>query len=402
LKELAEQDGIKVVGRNTQSGITKEAVSNALNRIDELPIYKDLKETVSIEPLFNKMADHAVYTKDFKKYRIAKEYAVDNPAISEKMLSIDKIIPTEDFVNRKQIKDIIDNFDWNKISTTGGRKLPPRVVLYDGKYYINDGHHRLSALKLLNIKEVPVHVIDMDRLATIKATKKTAEFVPAKTIKEFEFTAVKDIEQLDLRFDAVGISNPINSARFGWHTDSKFLKSVGNPALEEIERIGAVHPGIISKLKKTKIRSIEFEYNKILSETDGGAGAYSRQNRKIRLALKNGMDKSKDSLEFGRFTVGGETDFKSNLRHEIGHHIYDNIYNSQKVDGSTFANIYNKLGGRRYFAENISEYAGESIGEAFAECFSAYTSPLYGVSGRKLPVEIEEFMEHLFLKGGIK
>ena len=43
----------------------------------------------------------------------------------------------------------------------------------------------------------------------------------------------------------------------------------------------------------------------------------------------------------------------------------------------------------------ISEYAATNPWEAFAEAFAIYTSPLYGKKLKRLPKEIEEYLESL-------
>jgi hypothetical protein len=56
--------------------------------------------------------------------------------------------------------------------------------------------------------------------------------------------------------------------------------------------------------------------------------------------------------------------------------------------------LWKKLGEEDFF-EKISEYAGDSPLEAFAECFSIFTDPIYGKVKKRLPKVIEEYFEEL-------
>ncbi len=129
-------------------------------------------------------------------------------------------------------------------------------------------------------------------------------------------------------------------------------------------------------------------------------GTYNQAAHELRIAA--GLNKKVDRLRIGKldfiasdtkervinFGVGG--DFASVLRHEWGHHWHRNIMNSRQ--SMMWREIFSESGGLDWFKHNISIYSGKDLGEAFAECFSAYTSPLYGIKYR-LPRTLEEFFE---------
>jgi hypothetical protein len=74
-----------------------------------------------------------------------------------------------------------------------------------------------------------------------------------------------------------------------------------------------------------------------------------------------------------RHNVG--TDFKSVLRHEYGHHVYYQFLSpEERVLWDRLFEEYSSEGINTF----VSQYASKNPEEFFAECFSAYTSPLYG------------------------
>jgi len=85
-------------------------------------------------------------------------------------------------------------------------------------------------------------------------------------------------------------------------------------------------------------------------------------------------------------------DVQSLLRHEYGHHIHKGLLGGKRA---RWFKIYNDRKKSKTWGA-ISNYASTNMHEAFAESFSAYTSPLYGTTKRRvLPKEIEDFMKDL-------
>lgn len=116
--------------------------------------------------------------------------------------------------------------------------------------------------------------------------------------------------------------------------------------------------------------------------------------------LIGGYDLSRDRILLGMaapraegLTIGpkwfsvGE-DAATNFRHEYGHRVLDKA--PEKIERQWLTTSLGLSKERRL----ISSYANQDHHEAFAEAFSAYTSPLYGQGPRlHLPEKIEKFFD---------
>jgi hypothetical protein len=106
---------------------------------------------------------------------------------------------------------------------------------------------------------------------------------------------------------------------------------------------------------------------------------------------------TKGSRKVNSLRIGGRdafvvsTDYYSTLRHELAHHFQKSMELSRK---RKWLELWADSGKKNYFQKKVSFYSGTDSGEAFAEAFSAYTSPLYGTSKtRLLPKQIEAFFK---------
>ena len=98
-------------------------------------------------------------------------------------------------------------------------------------------------------------------------------------------------------------------------------------------------------------------------------------------------------LNMGNLFGIGSSDVATVFRHEYGHFIMSkpNLFNVDSKVFTEWRTFFDTHPG--YFKNTVSQYASTSADEAFAECFSAYTSPLYGVKAHNvLPREIEDLM----------
>jgi len=120
-------------------------------------------------------------------------------------------------------------------------------------------------------------------------------------------------------------------------------------------------------------------------------GMYSSDLKQIWIATNRSMI---HTLELdgpkGVWTTG--KNYFSTLRHETGHHYWHHCIDAESKN--LFSNIY-KTRGKEWFKKNVTRYGSTNTSEAFAECFSAYTSPKYGVKYR-LPKEIEKVFNNAF------
>ena len=124
------------------------------------------------------------------------------------------------------------------------------------------------------------------------------------------------------------------------------------------------------------------------------AGLYSPSEKKITVSISGRLGKA-DMLSIGNknYLVGG--DISSTARHEYGHHTFYGLTYDQRVKWKTFHHSK----GHDWWKDNVSQYSAKSSSEGFAESFSAYSSPLYGVGkNRTLPKEIEDLFVDLFGK----
>lgn len=107
-----------------------------------------------------------------------------------------------------------------------------------------------------------------------------------------------------------------------------------------------------------------------------------------------------DTLGFSRFSVG--EDIGSLTRHEYGHFLWDDALT--KGEKAEWVDLFFKKEALTsgWIEKNISKYASTNSKEAFAEAFTAYTSPLYGIGkNRTLPKEIEEYFAKTFGKAQV-
>ncbi|MDD5053430.1 MAG: phage minor head protein [Sulfuricurvum sp.] len=118
---------------------------------------------------------------------------------------------------------------------------------------------------------------------------------------------------------------------------------------------------------------------------------YQEQEGIVKIATKG--IKSEDVLELGRLSLAG--DIGSVARHEFAHHIYSKSLTA--IEQSEWGDLFEA----RYYWSNVSKYSVVNMKEAFAESFTAYTSPLYGTAeNRILPEEVEEYFARVFGKVG--
>lgn len=130
-------------------------------------------------------------------------------------------------------------------------------------------------------------------------------------------------------------------------------------------------------------------------QNDGVLGFYSPGAAQI-TTLKRSMERTSPSLTIGIGEHNIGIDFQSIMRHEYGHAVHHRLLSFDNWD--KIKKTYNRMG-TDVIAGRISHYAATNPHEMFAEMFSAWTSPLYGVPnssgstiGRVLPEWAEELM----------
>lgn len=91
----------------------------------------------------------------FKNDRPFKLTQADMDDATTETVPLDKLIALEEDVKRKRVEQCI------KRKGPGKQHMQqkPWLVCYQGKYYILDGHHRLTAMDLLGVDKVKAHVV---------------------------------------------------------------------------------------------------------------------------------------------------------------------------------------------------------------------------------------------------
>lgn len=143
----------------------------------------------------------------------------------------------------------------------------------------------------------------------------------------------------------------------------------------------------------------------VASYNKWGADSYIRIGVKQRVKsatnieniyLKYYKDYSEAKITLGSNTAG--TNFASNLRHELGHHIEFGFTTYRDKQGVGIKDIYDKYGSD-FITKKISKYASSSLQEFIAESFSVITDPIYfkPANKQRLPQELEDWLVE-FLK----
>jgi len=227
-------------------------------------------------------------------------------------------------------------------------------------------------------------------------------------IKPYEpqesFIPAQNLDEAQNRFEKIGIEyvSAPGRGQYKWTDEKLFLENILNPSLQELERLEREFPSF-ARLRDNPISNIEFYRGMKLST--GGWGQYTKEFKEIRLAMVDTAKEMKDSLLIGEKNFNISLNFRSILRHETGHHFQDIVLTNTERDsflqlweskGRIKQGVFSEDKASRWFKKNISGYAGTNQQEAFAECFSAYTSPKYKAG--MLPKEIEEYFEKLIGK----
>lgn len=234
--------------------------------------------------------------------------------------------------------------------------------------------------------------------------KEVKEELKAENPKSYAFNSETSEAEYTKAFSEYGFKAPENGRTMRYGTKAAFAKKASAIA-NELARVSDLKPNVGKRLKyigKTSPTSLYIENDSYCLGQPSCVGAYSTGNNEMFLAGKYLLRDSQ--LTLGRFGVADARTLAT-LRHEVGHQIMVHDYAYHTVFGisegkpsipkSWFA-LHEKLGGDAAF-DRVSKYAASNAVEAFAECFSAWTHPAYGVGvNSRLPKAIEEFLEEIF------
>jgi len=129
-----------------------------------------------------------------------------------------------------------------------------------------------------------------------------------------------------------------------------------------------------------------FSESGFLEGERGKRGVFLAASNELSVGFGKGRTISSLVPKIGDYTFNIDESLQGILRHEIGHNFGVQEW---RILGR-WEDLYNKKGSG-WFAENVSMYSETSYDEAFAESFSAFTSPKY--KRGMLPKEVESFFD---------
>jgi DNA topoisomerase-1 len=240
---------------------------------------------------------------------------------------------------------------------------------------------------------------------TVRSTQPVKPYVPpvsgggvlATSTPEESWSPAKTLPELNRN----GKNLKIGRAKYDiWEGDKAFTRA------EKLALVNGVHghwaemlrkfPGLKERafVNSKKMKFMAFENRNYIRNYDwvakkekpsGIMGQWAQYpSSLLRIAAKRSK---KHRLNLGLYHNVSD-DFYSVFRHEIGHYIQDDKLVLRVRH--EWERIWQDMG-KKNFMDKISTYSATNVDEAFAECFSAYTSPLY--KRGMLPRPIERFMD---------
>jgi SPP1 gp7 family putative phage head morphogenesis protein len=157
--------------------------------------------------------------------------------------------------------------------------------------------------------------------------------------------------------------------------------------IKEGKYLSSEFPVLDKFLSGAPVKQIELFDGKIKGASVGIAGQYSWSSKRIQLRVTGSEISKRGTLSFGKSSI--ENSLTGTYRHELGHAYHDSLTLSQQ---NKFIKVWDSIPKRRW-QKDVSQYAGTNMQELFAEAFSAYTHPKYGVGGKRLPKSLHSFFE---------
>jgi len=294
----------------------------------------------------------------------------------------------------------------------------PVVIQYKGYNVVWDGNHRLSAKLLAGEESAKViFAVPDDKRIRLLAEKSLRDFDTGKTIKKITPPQPKMVvERIDKIKTAPEVGTVKNLSRGesiigDWDIEKSFRKDIPNNVKKHLlevvgdlnarfdfshlkEAYGLNLPGtkIHGTLPDLSIRKLDPAKKGI---SGGATGAFSGNDAQYNIYLKVDMAFGNDRITLGQMKSCADS-LSNTFRHELAHGFDSRqIYAANRHSTSFFglskevATLYDT-----YKESNVvSVYARTNKHEFFAECFSCYTNPNYGVVGKTLPSDVEKFFE---------
>jgi len=267
-------------------------------------------------------------------------------------------------------------------------KAKVHTVVFDdrvGKIYYREG---VGSFRLKGMVEVPElktfsKVLEEGAEAVVekgkvvkKVPRKKAPLPPVKK-KPPKVSVPKSIEEATEMFRDRKYIDPKRGTILA-PTENTLKASA--ELVDELDRITESFD--LGKVKDRPLFKLQLKDEDRWLTVDGySRGGYYPDERMIVLGTKQ---PAKPTLHMsgGNWSVG--TDLRTLFRHEYGHHVYH-----RGLYFRDWAEVWSQE--KDDIARMVSKYAAANEKEAFAECFAAYTSPLY--KKKKLPKKVEEFFK---------
>jgi len=276
-----------------------------------------------------------------------------------------------------------------------GRKIRQGQTYFNGGEDFKPRSFRISPMHISGpVSHPPLHQ-GCDCYIDGRAGEGTPTEVPD------EFKPAKNVDELNKNFDKYKLGKP----SFAGYPDKDGSLFIGNQLSKHWAETEKRFPNLkqIRDVKKSyQLKDFHLVNKTVLEEVRGVAGEHSTRKLYVKVATKRSRTHALNAIGSSNNYAVGE-DLFSLFRHEMGHNVKYNLavtkgkLKKSIVDAKDkFEQLWTKkflAKETSYFSKKISKYAAVSEDEAFAECFSAFTSPKY--SAGMLPKEIESIFDDL-------
>tara|TARA_Y100000034_G_C6879363_1_gene402664 strand:- start:311 stop:1885 length:1575 start_codon:yes stop_codon:yes gene_type:complete len=283
------------------------------------------------------------------------------------------------------IEEVIVKAEW---LTAGDNRVCPRCEGMEGQVFKLDEIEPLIPLHP-NCRCVAIPIVPRGKRGqVVKRETLTPEDTWLPTKDHF---ALKD--QLNDKLNISSLSYGRESFFTAFKTNKNKVNYIADDLLRmktQNKKLGKMMDNMLPiSLDITDVKSFPGKLENSLA-----IGSYSSRFKEITIAAKGKF--RKPVLRFNDFTVTGN-DLAAMTRHEYGHHVYLSREGIERVGRDTWREFY-KSKPQSWWKRHTSEYGKGTPGEAFAESFSAYTSPLHNTGGasKTLPDEILELFTKWF------
>ena len=191
-------------------------------------------------------------------------------------------------------------------------------------------------------------------------------------------------------FEKLGINDisyNADSPKTAFSKQKNKLNAIGS----DLSRFKLENKKLSKLMDEMPTASLDMANRKSVGQNNNLKGLYSPFNTEIQLASQGAN--RRDSLNFGKWTVNSDKDIKGTFRHEYGHHVYSKGLDPEQK--KAWREFY-KSKDVSWWKRNVSHYSATNHGEALAESFAAYTSPLRSEDGKNLPVDILNILNGWF------